>query len=149
MNAPGTARGKDTRTVGELYMAFELGEKNWKLALSDGARSPSRYTVSAGDTAALLDTSVAAVNSALQRARAAVMRRDAEHPRLDDLHQALFRAYVAAWDQTDIDGLVALARADAARTTLIQRLQPVGGGWVQLPGTGQPAALAFRPAFMN
>jgi transposase len=55
MNAPGTARGKDTRTVGELYMAFELGEKNWKLSLSDGAHSPSRYTVSAGETAAVLE----------------------------------------------------------------------------------------------
>ena len=57
MNAPGTARGKDTRTVGELYMAFELGEKNWKLSPSDGAHSPSRYTVSAGDTAAVLESS--------------------------------------------------------------------------------------------
>jgi RNA polymerase sigma-70 factor, ECF subfamily len=104
---------------------------------------------SALEIAELLDASMPAVNSALQRARAAVTRRDAEHPQLDDLHQALFRAYVAAWDQTDIDGLVALARADAARTTLIQRLQPVGGGWVQLPGPGQPAALVFRPAFMN
>jgi transposase len=36
-------------------MAFELGEKNWKLALGDGVRGPSRYTVSAGDTAALLE----------------------------------------------------------------------------------------------
>jgi transposase len=36
-------------------MAFELGEKNWKLSLSDGARSPSHYTVAAGDTAALLE----------------------------------------------------------------------------------------------
>jgi transposase len=36
-------------------MAFELGEKNWKLALGNGARSPSRYTVAAGDTAALLE----------------------------------------------------------------------------------------------
>jgi RNA polymerase sigma-70 factor (ECF subfamily) len=104
---------------------------------------------SALEIAELLDASMPAVNSALQRARAVVMRRDAEHPQLDDLHRALFRAYVAAWDQTDIDGLVALARADAARTTLIQRLQPVGGGWVQLAGAGQPAALAFRPAFMN
>jgi RNA polymerase sigma-70 factor (ECF subfamily) len=104
---------------------------------------------SALEIAELLDASMPAVNSALQRARAAVTRRDTERPQLDDLHQALFRAYVAAWDQTDIDGLVALARADAARTTLIQRLQPVGGGWVQLPGPGQPAALAFRPAFMN
>jgi transposase len=36
-------------------MAFELGEKNWKLSLGDGARSPSRYTLAAGDTAALLE----------------------------------------------------------------------------------------------
>ena len=36
-------------------MAFELGEKNWKLALSDGARSPSRHTVAACDTAELLE----------------------------------------------------------------------------------------------
>jgi transposase len=36
-------------------MAFELGEKNWKLSLSDGARSPSHYSVTAGDTAALLE----------------------------------------------------------------------------------------------
>jgi RNA polymerase sigma-70 factor, ECF subfamily len=101
------------------------------------------------EIAELLDASMPAVNSALQRARAAVTRRDAGHPQLDDLHQALFQAYVAAWDQTDIDGLVALARADAVRTTLIQRLQPVGGGWIRLPGPGQPAAPAFRPAFMN
>jgi transposase len=55
MNAPGAARGKHTGETRELYMAFELGEKNWKLALSDGARAPSRYTVTAGDTAALLE----------------------------------------------------------------------------------------------
>src|SRR5439155_23029361 len=36
-------------------MAFELGEKNWKLALGDGVRSPSRYTMAPGDTAALLE----------------------------------------------------------------------------------------------
>jgi transposase len=36
-------------------MAFELAEKNWKLALGAGVRSPSRYTVAAGDTAALLE----------------------------------------------------------------------------------------------
>ena len=36
-------------------MAFELSEKDWKLALGDGARGPSRYTVSAGDTAALFE----------------------------------------------------------------------------------------------
>ena len=56
MNASRTALpGKHTGEAGELYMAFELGEKNWKLSLSDGARSPSHYTVGAGDTAVLLE----------------------------------------------------------------------------------------------
>jgi transposase len=55
MNAPGAAQGKPTGEARELYMAFELGEKNWKLSLSDGAHSPSRYTVAAGDTVALLE----------------------------------------------------------------------------------------------
>jgi len=54
MNASGTAlQGKHTVEASALYMAFELGEKNWKLALGDGGCSPSRYAVVAGDTAAL------------------------------------------------------------------------------------------------
>src|SRR5215470_9243960 len=48
-------RGKHTATASELYTAFELGEKNWKLSLSDGARGPSRYTVAAANTAGLLE----------------------------------------------------------------------------------------------
>src|SRR4029453_15960659 len=55
MNAPGAAQGKHTGETNQLYMAFELGEKNWKLALSDGARSPSHYTVTAGDTTAVFE----------------------------------------------------------------------------------------------
>jgi transposase len=56
MNAAGTTlHGKHTGEASELYMAFELGEKSWKLSLSDGARSPSHYTVGAGDTAVLLE----------------------------------------------------------------------------------------------
>jgi RNA polymerase sigma-70 factor (ECF subfamily) len=103
---------------------------------------------SALEIADLLGATMPAVNSALQRARAALAPpADADPPRLDDLHQALLTAYVAAWDQTDIDGLVALARADAARTTLIQRLQPVGGGCVRLPASAT-AELTFRPAFV-
>jgi transposase len=35
-------------------LAFELGEKNWKLSLGDGQRAPSRCTVAAGDTTAVL-----------------------------------------------------------------------------------------------
>jgi transposase len=48
-------QGKDTANPGTLYMSFELGDKKWQLTLSDGRRGPSRYTVDAGDTAALAD----------------------------------------------------------------------------------------------
>ena len=30
--------GKDTATVGELYMSLELGDRSWKLTTSDGRR---------------------------------------------------------------------------------------------------------------
>ena len=37
MDAPNTAlRGQDTTIVGRLYVAFELGDKSWKLSLGDG-----------------------------------------------------------------------------------------------------------------
>jgi len=56
MNASGAAlQGKHTVEASEVYMAFELSDKDWKLALGDGVRSPSRYTVTAGDTAALFE----------------------------------------------------------------------------------------------
>ena len=34
-------------------MSFELSDKKWQLTLSDGRRGPSRYSVDAGDTAAV------------------------------------------------------------------------------------------------
>ena len=56
MNASGTAlRGNHTVEASALYMAFELSEKDWKLALGDEGRSLSWYTVAAGDTAVLLE----------------------------------------------------------------------------------------------
>jgi len=36
-------------------MSFELGDKSWKLTASDGRRGPSRFSLHAGDTAAVLD----------------------------------------------------------------------------------------------
>ena len=55
MNTHGTAQGKHAETASELYVALELGEKNWKLSLGDGVRGPSRYTVTAGDAAKVLE----------------------------------------------------------------------------------------------
>ena len=55
MDAPVTAlQGQHTTIVGRLYVAFELGDKSWKLSLGDGVRAPSRCTVVAGDTASVL-----------------------------------------------------------------------------------------------
>jgi len=36
-----------------LYMSFELGDRSWKVTVSDGRRGPSRFNVDAGDTAAV------------------------------------------------------------------------------------------------
>jgi transposase len=48
-------QSKDTASQVELYMSFELADKTWKLTISDGRRGPSRYTVDAGDTVAVLE----------------------------------------------------------------------------------------------
>jgi transposase len=47
-------QGEDTTAPRALYMSLELGDRTWKLTLSDGRRGPSRYTVAAGDKAAVL-----------------------------------------------------------------------------------------------
>jgi transposase len=55
MDASDTAlHGQNTTAPDRLYLAFELGEKSWKLSLGDGRRAPSRCTAAAGDTAAVL-----------------------------------------------------------------------------------------------
>jgi transposase len=44
MDATYTAlHGQNTTVGGRLYMASELGEKNWKLSLGDGQRAPRVY----------------------------------------------------------------------------------------------------------
>lgn len=47
-------QGQDAGIPADLYMSFELGDKKWQLTLSDGRRGPSRYSVDAGDTAAVM-----------------------------------------------------------------------------------------------
>jgi RNA polymerase sigma-70 factor, ECF subfamily len=72
----------------------------------------------ATETAALLDASVASVNSALQRARATLAKgfptgRPSTNPAPDDRQRALLERYVRAWEGADLDGFVALLREDA------------------------------------
>jgi RNA polymerase sigma-70 factor (ECF subfamily) len=69
---------------------------------------------SAAEVAGLLDTTVASVNSALQRARATLdARRGRPAPAAlePDLRPLLDR-YVAAWERSDLDALVALLHDD-------------------------------------
>jgi RNA polymerase sigma-70 factor (ECF subfamily) len=67
---------------------------------------------SAAEIAELLETSVAAVNSGLQRARATLETRPAARP-TEAEERALVERFVEAWDRVDIEGLVKLLRDDA------------------------------------
>jgi len=71
----------------------------------------------ASEVAVLLDTSVASVNSALQRARATLASTDVAvsdpSPPLDDAARALLTRYVAAFEDYDMDALVALLHEEA------------------------------------
>ena len=86
----------------------------------------------AKDTAALLETSVAAVNSALQRARAALKQHLPER-RTDwapggepsERDRALLQRYVEATERTDGEALAALMREDARFS-----MPPEPGVWV-------------------
>ena len=76
---------------------------------------------SAREVAEMLDTTVASVNSAMQRARASVEERTPERSQQetlralgDDAVRALVERYVAAWERGDVDGVVAMLAEDAA-----------------------------------
>ena len=72
----------------------------------------------ATEAAELLDTTVASINSALQRARATLASLEGEPltPRLDPEHEALLARYVDAFERYDIPALTALLRDDAVMT---------------------------------
>jgi RNA polymerase sigma-70 factor, ECF subfamily len=68
---------------------------------------------SAAEVAETLDTSVAAVNSALQRARSSLASRTESKGELSASQQEVLDRYVAAFERYDIDELVSLLRKDA------------------------------------
>jgi len=71
----------------------------------------------ASEAAELLETSVASVNSALQRARATLATADTAAPaQLDDETRALLERYVAAFEAYDIDRLTDLLHEDAIQS---------------------------------
>jgi RNA polymerase sigma-70 factor, ECF subfamily len=83
----------------------------------------------ATEVAELLDTSVASVNSALQRARSTLEGVDLEEAELfeptDEAQRALLARYVDAFERYDMDALTALLREDATWS------MPPYGLWLQ------------------
>jgi RNA polymerase sigma-70 factor (TIGR02960 family) len=76
----------------------------------------------AAEVAELLESSTASVNSALQRARETLDRREAEgrleigRPPAGETERSLVRRYVDAWESVDVDRLVSLLREDVVMT---------------------------------
>jgi RNA polymerase sigma-70 factor (ECF subfamily) len=72
----------------------------------------------ATEVAELLDTSVASVNSALQRARATLAKSNATDPPapLTDADRALLERYVAAFERYDVKALTSLIQEDARQS---------------------------------
>lgn len=88
--------------------------------------------LSAAEAAGCLDTSVAAVNSALQRARATLASRNVAMPAGDSLADdtaELLDRYVDAFHRYDVEALVALMREDATLS------MPPYTLWLQGPET--------------
>ncbi|WP_423247282.1 sigma-70 family RNA polymerase sigma factor [Streptomyces decoyicus] len=116
---------------------------------------------SASEVAELLDSSVASVNSALQRARATLAASGDtadEPPRpLDDAQQVLLQRYVDAFERFDMDALTALLHEDSTLSMPPYELWLRGRDdilkWLLGPGCGcegshlVPVTANGRPAF--
>ena len=96
----------------------------------------------ATDVAELLDTSVASVNSALQRARATLASIDVERldTTVDPEHEALLARYVDAFERYDMTALAKLLRDDVVISMPPHDLWLQGTdnviGWMVGPGQG-------------
>lgn len=113
---------------------------------------------SAAEVAEALETTVPAVNIALQRARATLAARAPRPAReLTPEQEALLERYVDAFHRYDVEGLVALLREDATFSMppyplWLQGREPVRG-WLQGRGLGcrcsrlVPTAASGSPAF--
>jgi RNA polymerase sigma-70 factor (ECF subfamily) len=86
---------------------------------------------SAAEVAETLDTSVPAVNSALQRARATIATRDLGEARADlsDAQHAVVDRYAAAFERYDVNTLTALLTEDATLS------MPPYSFWLRGPDT--------------
>ncbi len=110
---------------------------------------------SAAEVAEVLQTTVASVTSALQRARTTIDHQLGEAPRpgAGAAERELLHRYVAAFERADMDGLVALLREDA---TLRMPPQPALRGDVEIAhffletvANGDLSRIRHRPIWAN
>jgi RNA polymerase sigma-70 factor (ECF subfamily) len=107
---------------------------------------------SAAEAASCLEVSVAAVNSALQRARATLSTRDLAEARapLSPPQLQLVDRYVDAFERYDMDALTALLHADATMAmpphALWFRGHPAIRAWLTGPGAGCRGSRLIRVA---
>ncbi len=109
----------------------------------------------ASEAAELLDTSVASVNSALQRARATLEQADVStsSPELDDADRELLERYVKAFERYDIEALTALIHEDATQSMPPYDLWLSGRddifAWWLGPGIGCSGSRVLPAPFAN
>jgi RNA polymerase sigma-70 factor, ECF subfamily len=108
---------------------------------------------SAAEVAELLETSVAAVNSGLQRARATLDSRPALRPTEQEEH-VLVERFVEAWERVDIQGLVELLREDAVlamppEPVWFSGREAVGEFFSTVPAEGDLTRITLVPTRAN
>jgi RNA polymerase sigma-70 factor (ECF subfamily) len=108
----------------------------------------------APEVAEVLGSTVASVNSALQRARVTIDRRlpEAMGQAADPAERELLNRYVAVFEDADVDGLVALLHRDATLRMPPQSLE--GGAWIarfflETVAHGDLTRIRHRPIWAN
>jgi RNA polymerase sigma-70 factor (ECF subfamily) len=116
---------------------------------------------SAAETAGLLDTTVAGVNSALQRGRTALRQhratgrlRPGQRAESSAVERSILRRYLAAWHAGDIPALVALLREDALLTMppfplAYRGREAIGQFLATVPAAGRLDQITLIPARAN
>jgi RNA polymerase sigma-70 factor (ECF subfamily) len=109
---------------------------------------------SAKETAEALDDSVAAVTSALQRARHGLDGTRRHIPAPGEQERALVKRFMVAWDAVDVDGLVALLTEDALMTMPPERMRVAGARAIgdffgTVPNDGRLDEIRLVPASAN
>jgi RNA polymerase sigma-70 factor (ECF subfamily) len=109
---------------------------------------------SAKEAAEALDDSVAAVTSALQRARVSLVGTRRHVPAPDARERALVKRFMTAWDAVDVDALVALLTEDALMTMPPERMRVAGAGaigdfFASVPQGGRLDQIRLVPASAN